>query len=134
MALPPISSRVSIRIWIFQRIVASLMLCLTMEFLLPVQARAAAPMLPDAACTIVRKAVAKRDNLPESGPPGLGWFCDITPAKDARLFVVALRTNRPTPYDNLVGWYAVDRASGVLFKWDVKGQRTQQFDGNPVTR
>lgn len=116
------------------RPVAGTVLCVMTGLLSPAGARAAAPMLPDGACTIVKKAVAKRDHLPESGPPGLGWFCDIAPSKDSRLFVVALRTNRPTPYDNLVGWYAVDRASGVLFKWDVKAQRTQQFDGNPATR
>lgn len=109
-------------------------LCLVMGLALPVHAHAATPMLPENACAIVRKAVAKRDGLPESGPPGLGWFCDITPSKDARLLLVALRTNRPTPYDNLVGWYAVDRASGVLFKWDVKQQRTQQFDGKASGR
>src|SRR5262249_31386645 len=97
-------------------------------------AHAATPMLPDDACTVVRKAIAKRDNVPESGPPGLGWFCDITASKDARLFVVALRTNRRTPYDNLVGWYAVDRASGVLYKWSVQEQRAQPFAGSTNRR
>jgi hypothetical protein len=107
----------------------NLALCVATGFALLSTAQAAAPLLPDGACAVVRKAVAKRDRLPESGPAGLGWFCDITPAKDSRLFIIALRTSRPTPYDNLVVWYAVDRTSGALFIWNVKEQRTQPFGG-----
>lgn len=92
--------------------------------------QATAALLPDAACAIVQKAVAKRDGLPESGPPGLGWFCDVTPSRDARLLIIALRSSRPTPYTNLIGWYAVDSESGKLFKWDAKNQRTQSFAGS----
>lgn len=90
---------------------------------------ATAALLPDGACAVVKKAVAKRDGLPASGPPGLGWFCDITPARDSRLFIVALRSTKPTPYSNLMGWYAVDRISGELFKWDPDKRRTRPFAG-----
>jgi hypothetical protein len=113
---------------------ANMLLSVATGFALLSIAQAAAPLLPDGACAVVRKAVARRDHLPETGPAGLGWFCDITPAKDSRLFIIALRTSRPTPYDNLVGWYAVDRASGALFNWNVKEQRTQPFDGRTGER
>jgi hypothetical protein len=93
-------------------------------------AHAAEPMLPDAACTTVKKAVAKRFGVPDSGPPGAGWFCDVTPDRDSSLFLVALRTAKPKPGPeaNLLGWFAVDRVSGKLFKWDEKSRRTMAFD------
>jgi hypothetical protein len=92
---------------------------------------AATAILPADACTVVKKAVARRDNLPDEGPPGLGWFCDISPSSDSRLFLVALKTSKPTPYSNLMGWYAVDRATGRLFRWDEKGRRTRPFEDPP---
>jgi len=91
-------------------------------------APASAELLPDAACAIVKKTVADRGGLPESGPPGIGWFCDIIPAKNAPLFLVALRSSRPTPYTNLMGWYAVDRVTGAIYRWDEKAQRTRPLD------
>ncbi len=94
-----------------------------------VAADAAAALRPDDACAVVQKAVAKRDGLPASGPPGLGWFCDVTPERDSHLFIVALRSTRPTPYTNLMGWYAVDRVTGQLFRWDPDKRRTQPFAG-----
>jgi hypothetical protein len=103
--------------------------CLTAVLALLVAANAAAALLPDGACAVVKKAVARRDGLPESGPPGLGWFCDVTPDREARLFIVALRSTRPTPYSNLMGWYAVDRVSGELFRWDPDRRRTHPFAG-----
>lgn len=80
---------------------------------------------------VVKKAVARRDHLPDDGPPGLGWFCDITPSQDSHLFLVALRTSKPTPYSNLMGWYAVERATGRLFRWDEKARRTSPFEDMP---
>ena len=59
-------------------------------------ALASAEMLPDNACAIVKKTVAQRGGLPETGPPGIGWFCDITPAKDARLFLSLIHISEPT--------------------------------------
>jgi hypothetical protein len=44
---------------------------------------------------------------------------------------VALKTSKPTPYSNLMGWYAVDRATGKLFRWDEKGRRTHPFEEPP---
>jgi hypothetical protein len=88
----------------------------------------AAALLPADACAVVKKAVARRDNLPDDGPPGLGWFCDIAPSPDSRLFLVALKTSKPTPYSNLMGWYAVDRATGQLSGWDEKARRTRPFE------
>jgi hypothetical protein len=76
-----------------------------------------------AACRLLQKTIAKRDGLPESGPPGMGWFCDITPSKDPTLYVIALRSARQQPYSNLMGWYAVARASGSVYRWDIDTQR-----------
>jgi hypothetical protein len=89
---------------------------------------ASAALLPADACAVVKKAVARRDSLPDDGPPGLGWFCDISPSADSRLFLVALKTSKPTPYTNLMGWYAVDRATGRLYRWDEKARRTLPFE------
>ncbi|MEJ0098785.1 MAG: hypothetical protein WDO12_03195 [Pseudomonadota bacterium] len=93
-------------------------------------AHAADSMLPDTACTTVKKAVARRFGVPESGAPGADWFCDVTPDRDSTLFLVALRTARPDArtHTNLLGWFAVDRVSGKLFKWDEKTRRTFAFD------
>ena len=92
-------------------------------------AHAAPSMLPDTACATVKRAVAKRFGVPESGPPGADWFCDVTPDRDSTLFIVALRTSHPRPpQSNLLDWFAVDRVSGKLFKWDAKARRAFAFD------
>jgi hypothetical protein len=89
---------------------------------------ASGALLPADACAVVKKAVAHRDSLPDDGPAGLAWFCDISPSADSRLFLVALKTSKPTPYTNLMGWYAVDRATGRLYRWDWKARRTLPFE------
>jgi hypothetical protein len=78
---------------------------------------------PGAACRTLQKAIAKRDGLPESGPPGTGWFCDIVPSKDPAFYVIALRSGKPDPYGKLFGWFAVARTSGAIHGWDVEKQR-----------
>lgn len=77
-----------------------------------------------AACRSLQKAIAKRDGLPETGPPATGWFCDIVPASDPGFYVIALRSVKPHPYGKLFGWFAVARASGAIHGWDVEKQRT----------
>jgi hypothetical protein len=76
-----------------------------------------------AACRLLQKAIAKRDGLPESGPTGTGWFCDIVPSRDPAFYVIALRSGKPEPYGRLFGWFAVSRASGSIHGWDVEKQR-----------
>lgn len=105
-------------------------LATTMLFMLSVapwmraaSANAREPMDAGAACRTLQKAIAKRDGLPESGPPGAEWFCDITPATDPALFVIALRSSKPAPYGRLFGWFALNRASGAISGWDEKKQR-----------
>jgi hypothetical protein len=81
------------------------------------------PLDSGAACHLLQKAIARRDNLPESGPPDVGWFCDIAPSKDPAVYVIALRTSKPRPQGNLIGWYAVVRSSGDVHEWNVSTQR-----------
>jgi hypothetical protein len=76
------------------------------------------------ACRLLQKTIAKRDGMPESGPPGTGWFCDIVPSKDPAFYVIALRSSKPDPHGKLFGWFAVARASGAIHGWDVEKQRT----------
>lgn len=76
-----------------------------------------------AACRLLQQTIAKRDGMPESGPQGTGWFCDIVPSKDPGFYVIALRSGKPHPYGKLFGWFAVARASGAIHGWDVKKQR-----------
>lgn len=75
-----------------------------------------------AACSLLQKTIAKRDGMPESGPPE-GWFCDIVPSKDPALFVIALRSGKPAPSGRLFGWFAVTRASGTVLGWDPEKQQ-----------
>jgi hypothetical protein len=86
------------------------------------------PLDTGAACRVLQKAVAERDNLPETGPPGVGWFCDFAPSKDPGLYVIALRSGKPLPYTNLMGWYAVARANGTISRWDATKQRAFPLD------
>src|SRR5689334_12172398 len=77
-----------------------------------------------AACLLLQKTIAKRDGLPESGPPATGWFCDIAPSADSRFFVIALRSGKPVPSGRLFGWFAVSRTTGAVQGWDVEKRRT----------
>jgi hypothetical protein len=92
------------------------------------QGLAREPLDTGAACRVLQKAVSDRENLPDTGPPGVGWFCDFAPSKDPALYVIALRSGRPQPYSNLMGWYAVTRATGIISRWDVTKQRAFPLD------
>ena len=78
---------------------------------------------PKAACIVLKRAVATLYGLPESGPPELGWFCDVTSEKNDYVYIIALRSNRPPPYSNLMGWFAVMRRSDVVLGFDVAESR-----------
>jgi len=78
----------------------------------------------DEACVVVKKHVAIEASLPETGPPGMGWFCDFSgfrDSRDERWFLIALRSNRPCDgiCSNLMGWYAVERTTGSLHDFDM---------------
>jgi hypothetical protein len=75
------------------------------------------------ACTLLEKRIAKLDNLPDSGPVGIGWFCDFSTLGDDQWYVIALRSNRrcESICSNLMGWYAVSRRSGSVHTYDMAG-------------
>jgi hypothetical protein len=84
---------------------------------------------PGAACRVLQKTIAKRDGVPEGGPPG-GWFCDTVPSKEPTLYVIALRASKPLPgTSNLIGWFAVGRTSSTVYDWDVDTQRAKPMKG-----
>jgi hypothetical protein len=72
-------------------------------------------------CSLLKKKVARLDSLPETGPPGAGWFCDFSSLSGNRWFVVALRSNRTCSGDcsNLIGWYAINRRNGEIHSYDI---------------
>jgi len=78
-------------------------------------------MNKDTACSILKKRIAKLDSLPESGPVGMGWYCDFATFEDKRWFVIALRSNRQCEgiCSNLMGWFAIDRRTGSVHDFDV---------------
>jgi hypothetical protein len=75
----------------------------------------------EAACLRLKKVVAKLDGISESGPVGLGWFCDFSTAQSDTTYIIALRSNRKCDgtCSNLMGWYAVDWADGYVYDFDV---------------
>jgi hypothetical protein len=81
------------------------------------------PITSDEACRILKKTFSAAEDIPASGPMGFGWFCDLANGGDNALYVIALRSNRPAPYSNLMGWYAVRRQDGFVTEWDVTNLR-----------
>lgn len=78
----------------------------------------------DSTCGQLKKVIAAHDGLPESGPTGMGWFCDFaqTGSKlDDEWYVVALRSDRTCEDDcsNLMGWYAIHQESGEVHEFDM---------------
>jgi hypothetical protein len=76
-------------------------------------------------CSSLKRKVARLDSLPETGPPGAGWFCDFSSLSGKRWLVVALRSNRACSGDcsNLVGWYAINRRNGEIHSYDIQKLR-----------
>lgn len=78
----------------------------------------------DAACGQLKKVIAAHDGLVETGPAGVGWFCDFAQTGselDDEWYVIALRSNRTCEgiCSNLMGWYAVHRESGEVHEFDI---------------
>lgn len=96
-------------------------------------ARASADATPirnaEAACTAVKAHVTERDHVPL---PTIA-FCDVTPAANspAGYYVIALhgraRCDGICSYN--MGWFAVEKATGRLFEWDVAEMRL----GSPLS-
>jgi hypothetical protein len=85
----------------------------------------------ETACLRLKKVVAKLDGIPESGPGGLGWFCDFSTAQTDTSYVIALRSNRKCDgqCSNLMGWYAVDWSDGSVHDFDVVGMKVGAWLG-----
>jgi len=82
---------------------------------------ASPPLTQQDACAVLKKRISKADGIPVSGPIGMGWYCDFSSLTDQRWYVVGLRSNRHCdgPCSNLMGWYAVNRATGAVYLYDV---------------
>lgn len=82
---------------------------------------AGVPLSKDDACQVLRKRVSEVDDLPVSGPVGVGWFCDFSTLGRNRWYVVALRSHRACDgkCSNLMGWYAVSRQTGAVHNYDI---------------
>jgi len=94
---------------------------------------AATPLNERAACATLQSRVSHVMELPRSGPPGEGWFCDFSALGDAQWFVVALRSHRSCvgTCSNLIGWYAVDRQTGAVHVFDIGDLRVGAPIGKP---
>lgn len=82
------------------------------------------PMDQGSACALLKKREAKAASIPETGPVGLGWFCDFhafEDSRDHRWFLIALRSNRQCdgPCSNLMGWFAIDRHNGTIHSFNM---------------
>ena len=98
----------------------ALLLCITA--MAPCHAESPAGILSQQdACSVLKKRIAKLENLPEGGPAEGGWFCDFSTSRDNQWYVIALRSNRHCEgiCSNLMGWYAVNRSSGSVHQYDV---------------
>lgn len=105
--------------------VLSMLTAVALTVIVPIQAAPPSDAsAKDIACGQLKKTVAAHDGLPESGPVGMGWFCEFVPIGDGRdkdWYVIALRSNRKCDgvCSNLMGWYSVDRRNGEVHEFDV---------------
>src|SRR3984885_6940231 len=94
---------------------------LLLAFVLNGSAGARVHLTKASSCSLLKRKVGRLDSHPESGPPGVGWFCDFSSLSGNRWFVVALRSNRACHGDctNLMGWYAINRRNGEIHSYDI---------------
>jgi hypothetical protein len=71
------------------------------------------------ACLFAKRFAAKMDHLPLSGPPNMGWYCDFSLSDDPDLYVISLHSKRREPGSSLMGWYAVQKSTGITGEFDV---------------
>ena len=76
-----------------------------------------------AACNVVKTRVAAVRGFPTSSVA----YCDVIPpdGSPAGLYVLALHSNRRCDgiCSTTMGWFAVQRATGRVFEWDVAEDR-----------
>jgi hypothetical protein len=74
-----------------------------------------------AACELLKNRIAKIYDLPTTGPPNLGWWCEFSSNWNPELYVIGLRSGRKCPgmCSNLMGWYAVRKISGEIGVFDI---------------
>lgn len=117
------------RIWrnalYMRRVIGIMVTVLLLGGMVDGNAQAGAHLTRESSCTMLKKTVARLDSLPETGPPGAGWFCDFSKLSGNRWFVVALRSNRACGGDcsNLMGWYAINRRNGEIHSYDISKLR-----------
>jgi hypothetical protein len=73
------------------------------------------------ACDLLKRRVATLYDLPVTGPPNLGWWCEFASGWNPELYVIALRSGRKCPEicSNLMGWYAIRKANGEVGEFDL---------------
>ena len=73
----------------------------------------------DRACAAAKASLARRSNVAES----VIVFCDVIPADSGpgEYFVMTLHSNRQCDgiCSTNMGWFAVRKATGEVFEWDV---------------
>jgi len=108
--------------------ITTLMTVLLLACVLNARAVAGVHVTKASSCSLLKRTMARLDSLPETGPPGAGWFCDFSSLSGNRWFVVALRSNRACGGDcsNLMGWYAVNRRNGEIHSYDIAKLRVGQ--------
>jgi hypothetical protein len=81
---------------------------------------------PEAACEVLKQAIAGSHRLPK---PDKYWYCDNAEATKY-VYTMALRSSEPRTdlpegavYSNLMGWYAVARRSPLALEWDINEDR-----------
>jgi hypothetical protein len=92
---------------------------------LGVDVEATESVAEQAACSALKSKIAADTGMPLSGPSDeswSGWFCDFADRIDG-YYVIALRSNRPAPYSNLMGWYAVQSETSTVFSWNLEEQK-----------
>lgn len=87
---------------------------------------------PDAACSRVTAVITQLRQVPE----GVVGYCDHIDGDHVPegLYVLGLRSTRECAYicSNLMGWFAVQRATGRVYHWDVGESRLgQPIDAEP---
>ena len=91
--------------------------------LIAVAAKAGPVRTEQAACNLVKARVAARGDFPLRRIA----FCDVIPraSSPASFYVLALHSNRECGgiCSTNMGWFAVQRATGRVFEWDVAEDR-----------
>jgi hypothetical protein len=88
------------------------------------------------ACTRLKQVVSTLEGIPQSGPTGLGWYCDFSTIQAQASYVIALRSNRTCDgaCSDLMGWYAVDWTDGSVHDFDLANMEVGALVGPGLKR